>query len=125
LEGLETRYESQVRGPLSEGERWFNWILRLVDSQTAIGFVQATVTGDSAAVAWLVGVGWQDDGYAIEAATPVCEWLFSHGVKRVTASIHPDHKASGRVASALGLKPTEERDSDGEVIWVSQDHLQT
>jgi RimJ/RimL family protein N-acetyltransferase len=117
---LEALYQAQTHGSPDEDEVWHNWILRLGDSQTAVGFVQATVTGDSAAIAWLVGVHWQGAGLAIEAATAMSEWLVSQGVKRLTANIHPDHVASKGVASALGLKSTEEYDSDGEVIWMSQ-----
>jgi RimJ/RimL family protein N-acetyltransferase len=49
----------------------------------------------------------------------MCGWLAAHGVERFTAHIHPEHAASGRVAAAAGLRPTEEVDSGGEVIWAT------
>jgi len=85
----------------------------------AVGYVQATVSGDASDVAWVVGVKWQGQGIATEAASAMCEWLASHGVERFTAHIHPEHAASGRVAAAVGLQPTDEVDSDGEVVWAS------
>ena len=119
LEQLESRYRAQVGGPLTGDEVWHNWILRLGEPQIAVGFVQATVAADSADVAWLVGIQWQGRGIATEAATAMYGWLVSHGVKRLTAHIHAGHEPSGRVASALGLRPTDEVDTSGEVVWVS------
>ena len=119
LERLESQYRAQVAGPSDGDEVWHNWILRLVASGTAVGFVQATVVGDEADVAWVVGLGWQRQGFATEAVTAMWEWLAGHGVNRFTAHIHPEHLASGRVAGAIGLEPTDEVDDDGEVVWVS------
>lgn len=48
--------------------RWHNGIVRLRAERAAVGFVQATITGDTADVAWLIGVPWQRRGIAIEAA---------------------------------------------------------
>ncbi|MEX2251932.1 MAG: hypothetical protein WD895_07645 [Acidimicrobiia bacterium] len=54
-----------------------------------------------------------------EAATAMCDWLAAHGTSHVTAHIHPHHVVSGRVATAIGLQPTAEVDSEGEVVWES------
>ena len=83
----------------------------------AVGFVQATVTGESSDVAWVIGVEWQGQGFAAEAASAMCEWLATQGVERFTAHIHPGHAASQRVAAFLGMHPTAEVDGDGEVVW--------
>jgi RimJ/RimL family protein N-acetyltransferase len=120
LDELEHRYRAQVVGPARENETWHNWILRLHESGTAIGFVQATVVGDSAELAWVVGVPWQGQGFAIEAARAMREWLADQGTTQFTAHIRPDHVASGRVAAAIGLRSTGEMDSDGEVIWAAE-----
>ncbi len=114
---LETRYRAQVAGPTSGDESWHNWIVRLADSDAAIGFVQATVTGDRAELAWLVSVEWQGQGIATEAAVAMSNWLVENGSRHLEAHVHPDHLASGRVAAALGLAPTGAIDSDGEMIW--------
>ncbi len=115
---LTRRYESQVRGSGDADEQWLNWILRENSSSRAIGFVQATVTGEGAAIAWTVGTAHQGRGFATEAARVMKDYLVSCGVDRFEAYIHPQHVASERVASALGLVHSGAFDDDGEVIWV-------
>jgi RimJ/RimL family protein N-acetyltransferase len=117
LAELQKRYRAQSAGSPSEGETWHNWIIRLVEDGVAVGFVQATVTGEEAEIAWLVGVDWQGRGLATEAATAMIEWLGAGGTRRLVAHIHPDHADSGKVAAALGLLPTGEVDCDDETIW--------
>lgn len=119
LEQLEARYTAQSAGSSVAGERWSNWIVRLAETRRAVGYVQATVSEDRADVAWVIGADWQHRGFAIEAASSMCEWLRAHGVSCVTAHIHPDHHRSTRVAEAIGLRRTDERDDDGEVVWSS------
>jgi RimJ/RimL family protein N-acetyltransferase len=119
LAALQSQYRAQVAGPSSGEEAWHNWIIRPDDTGEAVGFVQATVTGDSSDVAWVVGVDWQGRGYASEAASAMCKWLATQGVKTFTAHIHPGHAASQRVAASLGMQATDEIDSDGEVVWAS------
>jgi RimJ/RimL family protein N-acetyltransferase len=46
-------------------------------------------------------------------------WLRERGVAELSAYIHPDHRASNRVAEHLGLRPTAEI-ADGEVRWTSR-----
>ena len=82
----------------------------------AAGYVQATVTADTADVAWVIGEPWQGRGYASEAAQAMVGWLGTHGVRTVTAHIHPEHDASAAVADRVGLKPTLTVE-DGERLW--------
>jgi RimJ/RimL family protein N-acetyltransferase len=120
LEQLEERYRAQIAGPDAPDVSWHNWIVRLRAERAAVGFVQATVTGDTADVAWLIGVPWQRRGIAIEAASVFCGWLSSRGVRHLTAHIHPDHDASAKVARSLGMVATGVLDTDGEQIWSGQ-----
>jgi RimJ/RimL family protein N-acetyltransferase len=90
---------------------WHNWIVRLRAQGSAVGFVQATVTRDTADVAWLIGVPWQRQRIAVEAASAVCDWLSTQGVRRLTAHIHPDHVASAKVARRLGMVATGDLDT--------------
>ena len=116
---LERRYRAQAAGRSPDGtETWRNWIVRLLDGDAAVGFVQATLTDDDRAadVAWLIGVPWQGRGYATEAARAMVTRLVAGGVETITAHVHPDHAASERVASAIGLRPTDEVE-DGERVW--------
>ncbi len=122
LEELRRRYVAQVAGRSADGtEAWHNWIVRLAAGGEAVGFVQATVTGDgddaNADIAWVVGVPWQGHGYAGEAAAALVAWLVgARGVSAVTAHIHPYHAASARVAERAGLAPTGVFE-DGERVW--------
>ncbi len=117
IETLTGRYEALVRGSLDPGEQWHNWILRAVETGDAIGFVQATVTGNTADVAWVIGVDWQGQGFATEATRAMCGWLRTNGIEQLVAHIHPGHMASQRVAEANGFERTGEVDDEGEEIW--------
>jgi RimJ/RimL family protein N-acetyltransferase len=116
VEELRGRYSRQVAGSGRPDERWLNWIVRVRGGGEAAGYVQATVTGARADIAWVIGTPWQGRGYAREAALAMVGWLSSAGVTTVTADIHPDHRASERVAAALGLHVTDEI-VDGERVW--------
>jgi RimJ/RimL family protein N-acetyltransferase len=119
LEELSVRFPAWAHGSPRSDEDWHNWIVRLRDG-TAIGHLQATVTGadgDRAAdIAWLIGTTWQGNGYAGEAARALVAWLEAAGVQTITAHIEAEHVASGRVAGAAGLERTDEVE-EGEVVW--------
>ncbi|ARF74331.1 GNAT family N-acetyltransferase [Streptomyces sp. NPDC012600] len=116
---LRARYERQTAGSPDPGERWWNWVLRVRADGRLVGYVQATVRGSCAEIAWVVGVPWQGRGYAAEAAKGLAAHLWSAGgVRTLVAHIHPGHAASGAVAAAAGLAPTgERREEDGEQRW--------
>jgi RimJ/RimL family protein N-acetyltransferase len=95
---------------------WLNWVVRLREEGRAAGMVQAAVASDAARIAWIVGVPWQRRGFASEAALALVGWLESREVSTITATIHPDHEASQRVAARAGLAPTADV-VDGEVVW--------
>ena len=114
---LRLRYELQVRGASADGrETWHNWIVRPRPGREAAGFVQATVTGDGADLAWVVGVPWQGRGYATEAASGVVAWLSAHGVTTITAHVADGHRTSEAVAERIGLVRTGTVE-DGEIVW--------
>lgn len=119
LDDLRARYERLAVGRSSDGsEEWHNWILRRRSDGRAIGTVQATLTRSarSAEIAWVVGVEWQGQGFAIEAAQALVRWLDQRGIEEVTAHVHPDHLASEKVAARAGLSPTDTF-HDGERLW--------
>jgi RimJ/RimL family protein N-acetyltransferase len=109
---LAARYERQLAG----GPGWLNWIVRR--DGAAAGYVQATLSGATAELAWVIGRAHQGGGLAAEACIAVRAWLHGQGVTRFCAHIHPDHAASAAVARRLGLAPTG-RVKDGEVRWTS------
>jgi RimJ/RimL family protein N-acetyltransferase len=137
---LRARYARQVAGRSADGrEEWRNWIIRRAADGQAAGFVQATITaraaqpGGAAAaagaaaagertgeeiaeIAWVVGLAWQGNGYAAEAARTLVAWLDARGVATIQAHIHPGHTASAAVARGAGLRPAG-RIEDGEQLW--------
>jgi RimJ/RimL family protein N-acetyltransferase len=64
----------------------------------------------------VVGTPRQGRGLATQAAKGLASRLGEHSVPTVVAHIHPDHRASAAVATAVGMTPTEKR-QDGEVRW--------
>ncbi len=122
-EELRARYERLARGSASaSSETWVNLIVRMRDTGRAVGTVQATILGQGeerrAKVAWVIGVDWQGEGFATEAARALLAQLGLEGVHSIEASIHPSHVASQRVAANIGLSLTHELDA-GEQVWRS------
>ncbi|MEW2582188.1 GNAT family N-acetyltransferase [Streptomyces virginiae] len=119
-EALRARYERLAAGSPDPAVVWANWVLRLRGPGRLVGTVQATIVPEDglAELAWVVGVPWQGNGFASEAARALTDWLEGLPVDRLVAHIHPDHAASAAVARACGLRPTGHR-RDGEVRWQS------
>lgn len=116
---LRSRYERQCGGSPDPGELWWNWVLRVRADGRLAGYVQATVRGPRAEIAWVVGTPWQGRGYASEAAKGLAAQLASaRGVRTLIAHIHPEHTASAAVAASAGLAPTGEREG-GEERWAA------
>ncbi len=115
-EALRARYERLVAGSPDPAERWLNWVILLRAEGCLVGTVQATVTGQTAEIAWIVGTPWQGRGIASEAARGLVDWLVPQPVRTVVAHIHPDHHASSAVAASAGLAVTDQW-HDGEVRW--------
>lgn len=117
---LRARYARLAQGSPDPDETWLNWIVRRRSDAQPMGTMQATVTtrdGETTAtVAWVIGVDWQNQGYASEAARALVLWLQERGVESIVAHIHPDHHASAAVATRAGLRPTDD-EADGERVW--------
>jgi RimJ/RimL family protein N-acetyltransferase len=117
---LRTHYARLLAGSSETDEVWLNWIVRRRSDSQPVGTVQATLRdgGKTALVAWVIGVEWQKQGLASEAARALVDWLREQGVHQFVAHIHPAHVASGGVAASAGLEPTEE-EIGGEQVWRS------
>ena len=116
---LQARFARMVLGHSADGTQlWHNWVVRLRATGAPIGTVQATVERASplAEIAWVIGVPWQGQGLATEAAVGLVAWLERIGIAEILAHVHPRHAASGAVAARAGLEPTEAID-DGERVW--------
>jgi RimJ/RimL family protein N-acetyltransferase len=120
LDELRATYARQVSLRSPDGhQEWRNWIIRLDPAGTAVGYLQATIAdlGTRAEIAWVVGVDWQGQGYAVEAAQALVGWLDARCVDIIQAHIHPGHDTSAAVAQRAGLRPTGRFD-DGEQLWL-------
>ena len=115
-EALRSRYHRLTAGSPDPAVSWLNWVIRLRTDSCLTGYVQATVAGAVADIAWVVGTPWQGRGIATEAARALVDWLTRQRVPTVIAHIHPDHHASAAVATAAGLLPTDIRQDD-EIRW--------
>ncbi|HYN34863.1 MAG TPA: GNAT family N-acetyltransferase [Ilumatobacteraceae bacterium] len=117
---LVNRYQQQTAGPGTPGEAWCNWIIRVDTQERAVGFVQATVVGDLADLAWVLGALDHGRGFATEAVMAVCDWLAENKVRRIEAHIHPRHEASQAVAQRIGMVRTGDCDDEDEEIWAAE-----
>lgn len=116
---LAAQYEVQAVGASPDGTHdWLDWIVRLTATDTAVGYMQSRVDRhtETAELAWVIGVRWQCQGYAVEAVTLIADALRRVGVRRLIARVHPEHLASQRVAEHAGLVATERR-VEGEIEW--------
>lgn len=96
-------------------ELWLTWVV-LADAQSC-GYVQATVHGDDADLAWVIGAAFQNRGIASTSIRMVVSWATSVlNVQSFRAAIAPSNAASQRVAEKTGFARTGET-IDGEVIW--------
>jgi RimJ/RimL family protein N-acetyltransferase len=120
LEELRARSAALVAGSGDRDEVWLNWVVRRRADDRAVGTAQATLIkrndGWTALVAWVIGLSWQGQGFASEAARTLVDWLREGGIDDVAAHIHPGHDASGIVARRAGLHRTDET-VDGELVW--------
>jgi RimJ/RimL family protein N-acetyltransferase len=119
LANLRRRFASwETREAPHGGESWLNWIVRARDDGRALGWVQATVEGAAASVAWTLLPAERGRGAASGAVRALTAWLHTAlGVEEVTASIALENGASEHVARAAGFEPTA-RVVDGERVWV-------
>ena len=118
-QALRARYERWAAGSPDPAVSWCNWVIRLRSADCLTGTVQATISspdGPVAEIAWVVGVRWQGQGIATEAATALVGWLGTHSVRTVIAHIHPRHLASAAVAAGAGLAATGQSVA-GETRW--------
>jgi RimJ/RimL family protein N-acetyltransferase len=121
VDALWQRYQLQSVGRSPDGtEGWLNWVVRNRGTGAPVGTVQATVSRPggrlTAELAWVVATAHQRRGYAAEAAAAMAGWLRGQGVDGFVAHVHPEHRASQRVAERIGLTPTGV-EVEGEIRW--------
>ncbi len=103
LAWLRERYAKlESRASPDGSEQWLNWVLRTADG-TAIGYVQATVDGDGAAIAYEMGSAWWGQGLAREAVAAMLAELARCGVRRFSAVAKRANVRSRVLLARLGF----------------------
>jgi RimJ/RimL family protein N-acetyltransferase len=118
---LRTRLEQLAATPPPDGERWWNFAVRLRADRTVIGRLEATTYDAWGEIAYVFGPRWWGRGLASEAT----RWLIAHladhgadhrsaanhdnhhrcglGIAELWAATHPDNTASQRLLLRLGF----------------------
>lgn len=119
------RVAQWLTGPMRSGVVWINHVVRRGDTGALVGHCQATlvtVSADGATectLAWGVHPDHRRQGIATEMMRAFVGLLVeTDAPARFVAHIPADHVASEKVATALGLAPTDRLDAQGERIWV-------
>ena len=122
LEGLRSTFARLAADRSTSRPAQLNWVVRQQVNGKAVGMLQAVFSdgGHAAEIGWVVGLPWQGQGIATEAARAVVGWLLGQGVQTIMAWIRPDHHVSAVVARRAGLTATGEyRDTElhREQLW--------
>lgn len=107
-EALRVRYRAlEARRSADGTQAWLNWVVRLKDGGVAIGYVQATVLPDAAAlIAYEFNSAWWGRGLACEAVAAAMRELSQHlGVTRCGAVFKTSNERSRRLLARLGMRP--------------------
>lgn len=84
-------------------QHWLNWVVRNEDG-VVVGYVQATVHGTEAEIAYVLGREHWRLGYGFAACTAMLgELAAGYGVTLVTARLDPQNAASLALLRKLGL----------------------
>ena len=98
-------------------QRWLNWVVRDADG-AAVGYVQATVTGIEAEIAYMLGRQYWRRGYGFAACSAmIAELAEAYGVRRITATLDPDNLASLALLRKLELGLVSEDAAAHEVTY--------
>jgi len=96
---LETRTSGDGR------EHWLNWVVRLTSGE-CIGYVQASVRGERAGIAYEFGSGYWGRGFASEAVQAMTgELVQAYGVRELTAVFKAANARSQRLLERQGFMP--------------------
>jgi RimJ/RimL family protein N-acetyltransferase len=108
VEALRERYRALEARRSPDGRQlWLNWTVRLKEGDVAIGYVQATVLPDAAAlVAYEFNSAWWGRGLAQEAVAAAMREMRQHlGVTRFGAVFKTANERSRRLLARLGMRP--------------------
>ena len=122
-EELRQQYKRQSSNWDGRPASWHTWIIREKQTNTAIGYIQATVnhTERNAELAWVLSPLWTGKRYSSEAARRVMKELHGGGlVSTFTCTIDQRNAPSQRLAESLGfvMSDTEPVDSQTWTLHV-------
>lgn len=101
---LAERYAHLEAGSPDRKQLWLNFAVRLMESTTYVGKVQATIEADVAHIAYLFGPRHWGQGYAREAVRALIDHLFTAlGVRIVRAATDTRNDRSATLLERLGL----------------------
>ncbi len=102
LRGVYEELEARVSPDGSQ--LWLNWVVRPRD-EAPVGFVQATVSGADAWVAYVLAKEYWGRGYAFQATQAVVDHLRATcGVARFLATVQAGNERSIRLLRRLGFR---------------------
>jgi RimJ/RimL family protein N-acetyltransferase len=118
LRGVYERLEARVSPDGSE--LWLNWVVRPREG-APVGFVQATVAGGEAWVAYVLARGSWGNGYAGEATQGVIDHLRAAcGVTRFLARTEEENGRSTRLLERLGFRTATEAETREHELSASE-----
>jgi ribosomal-protein-alanine N-acetyltransferase len=110
MSALERRYSTLSAGAPNNEEVWLNWIVQLRPARQACGYVQATVKGDRALIAYVVFRQYWRRGIAAEAVHGMLgELERAFGVRSASATVDPRNGRSVNLLIKLGFEFREKR----------------
>lgn len=120
VEALRARYARLESRRSPDGrQQWLNWALRLTTApdQPLIGYVQATVDEQTAAIAYELGSAWWRQGLAFEAVQAMIgELAAQYGVRRLRAVFKRANHRSLRLLERLQFEPPENAQASTQVV---------
>lgn len=107
---LAERYRAlESRRSPDGSQQWLNWAV-IVDAEP-IGFVQATVTGQTTEIAYVIGRAHQGRGYATRAVRAMLEILKErYSVLEARATVDARNEPSLRLLARIGFEVTDTSD---------------
>lgn len=105
-EELRQQYKRQSSNWDGRPASWHTWVIREKQTNTAIGYIQATVNHSerNAELAWVLSPLWTGKRYSSEAARRVMKELHDEGlVSAFTCTIDQRNAPSRRLAESLGF----------------------
>lgn len=82
---------------------WFNWVVRSIELNCLVGYIQSTVFKDNADMAWVISPSMQKKGYGYKAVILAIKQLREKGNNNFSCHIKPTNVASINLARKVGF----------------------